>query len=84
MVSCTCFDTVGLISIKGFGVARCAFAEQVMFSSLALSGEMVSWLMDVDSNSWRLEMSTLSLSLDKTIPDLDHVILTKMSISVLL
>ena len=74
MVSCTCFDTVGVISIKEFGVAKYTFTEQVMLSSLALSGDRVSWLVDAEDDSWRLEMITLSLSLDKTIPDLDQVI----------
>ena len=50
IVSCACFDTVGLISIKEFGVARYTFTEQVMLSSLALSGDRVSQLMDADSD----------------------------------
>ena len=80
MVSCTCFDTVGVISIKEFRVASSTFTEQVMLSSLALSGDRVSWLVDVDESSM-FKMTTLSLSLDKTIPDLDQVKLIKIPIS---
>ena len=79
MFSCTCFDTIGLISIKEFSVAGSKITEQVMFSSLALSGDRVSRLVDVRDDSSRLEMTTLSLSLDKTIPDLDQVMLIETS-----
>ena len=82
MVSCTCFDTVGVISINECGVASSTFTEQVMLSSLALSGDRVSWLIDVDE-SLVFKMTTLSLSLDRTIPDLDQVKLIKMSMSAL-
>lgn len=81
MVSCTCSDSVGVISIKEFGVAKYTLAEQVMFSSLALSGDNVSWLVDVDE-SLMFKMTTLSLSLDRTIPDLDQVISSEASKSV--
>ena len=78
MVSCTCSDAVGVILINEFGVAKYTLAEQVMFSSLALSGDRVSWLVDVDE-SLMFKMTTLSLSLDKTIPDLDQVMLITTS-----
>ena len=73
-----------VILIKEFGVAKCKFTEQVMFSLLALSGDRVSWLVDVRNDSCRLEMTTLSLSLYKTIPDLDQVMLITMSKLVML
>ena len=84
MVSCTCFDTIGLISIKESGVARNTVTEQVIFSSLALSGDRVSWLMNVDSDSLKFKMTTLSLLLDKTVLDLDHVALNDTSKSAIL
>lgn len=79
MVSCTCSETVELLSIKKLGVRGCKVTEQEIFSSLALNGERDSLLVNVDSDLLKFKMTTLSLSLDKTVPDLDHEILTDTS-----
>ena len=81
--SSTLSDPVLFSILYGLLEGKYAVAEHVIFLSSTLNGERVSRLTDGDCSLNVSEISTLSLSLDKTISDLDHVMTVSICSSVI-